>query len=197
MSANKGWGEIAKTLGYSYPQTPHVKSAYLKIVQPFDDFYTSVKASPMNQRRQSGHNAGSPLTPLPGETDLSLSVSNQPLAGNGEVSSTPSRVVGNTERLGSPARPPQLDGKPKLSRTSDIAEPGRPRSYIKKGKITENTPDDDSANAKDIEAVENVIKMAMSEPSAPADEIQASIQKRKRKLDALGKCSCSRSVNWC
>lgn len=197
MSANKGWGEIAKTLGYSYPQTPHVKSAYLKIVQPFDDFYTSVKASPMNQRRQSGHNMGSPLTPLPGETDPSLSVSNKPLAGNGEVTATPSRVVGNTERLGSPVRPPQLDGKRKLPRTSDSAEPGRPRSHTKKGEITETAPDDDLANAKDIEAVENVIKMAMGEPSAPADEVQASMQKRKRKLDTLGKCTCFRSVSWC
>lgn len=183
MSANKGWGEIAKSLGYSYPQTPHVKSAYLKIVQPFDDFYTSVKASPMNQRHHPNNNVASPLTPLPGETDPPFSTSNTHL-GNGEVTATPSRVVGNTERLGSPVRPPQLD-KRKPTRMSE--EPARPRS--KKGKATSTTPDDE-ANTKDIEAVENVIKM-LGDTAAP-DEVHAAVQKRKRKLDASGQYSFRR-----
>jgi hypothetical protein len=179
VSANRGWGDIAKSLGYSYPQTPHVKSAYLKIVQPFDDFYTSVKASPMNQRNHSNNHIASPLTPLPGEMDPPPSTSSKSHLGNGEVSATPSRVVGNTERLGSPVRPPQLDIKLKIPRTSDSAEPARPRAYNKKVKVF-NAQDDDLA--KDIEAVEAAM---LSEPSAFTDEAIASVQKRKRKLDAL------------
>lgn len=137
----------------------------------------------MNQRNHSNHHIASPLTPLPGEMDPPPSTSSKSHLGNGEVSATPSRVVGNTERLGSPVRAPQLDIKLKVPRTSDSAEPARPRAYNKKVvKVFNAAQDDDLANAKDIEAVEAAM---LSEPAAFTDEAIASVQKRKRKLDAL------------
>lgn len=186
VTQNKGWGEIAKALGYSTAQTPHVKSAYLKIVQPFDDFYTYVKTSPLTQLQQSLNNPASPLTPLPGETQPPPSTSNRSQVENPDISATPSRIVGNSERLGSPVRATQAESKRRTRRTSDSAEPSRLRLATRRGK-TSITPEEDLANAKDLEAVENAIKETLGEPNTTSDEAQESVQKRKRKLDALCK----------
>jgi hypothetical protein len=47
ITINKGWGSVARALSYTQAHAPHLKSAYVKIVQPFDDFYERVKGAPL------------------------------------------------------------------------------------------------------------------------------------------------------
>lgn len=47
ITINKGWGSVARALSYTQAHAPHLKSAYVKIVQPFDEFYERVKGAPL------------------------------------------------------------------------------------------------------------------------------------------------------
>ncbi|KAJ9120143.1 hypothetical protein QFC22_003042 [Naganishia vaughanmartiniae] len=183
VNNKKGWGEITKSLGYTYAQTPHVKSAYLKIVQPFDDFYTHVKTSPMSQVKNASLNIGSPLTPLPGDLQPPPSTTNKSLSGTQDFSATPSRIVGNVERLGSPVRSSNTEAKDVLHRLSDSKEQFRRRNGYGKGK-TSSSPEEDQVYTKDLDEVENAIKVPSTEPSdSQGEEAHITGQKRKRRTD--------------
>lgn len=72
VTNRKEWGQVAKTLGYAQPHAPHLKSAYARVIQPFDEFYAHVKGSPRSQMRSDGDGAlnsaqipPTPRTPTP------------------------------------------------------------------------------------------------------------------------------------
>ncbi|KAJ9103926.1 hypothetical protein QFC21_002389 [Naganishia friedmannii] len=177
VNHKKGWGEITKSLGYTYAQTPHVKSAYLKIVQPFDDFYTHVKTSPMSHLKYASHNMGSPLTPLPGDLQPPPSTTNKSLSGNQDFSATPSRIVGNPEKLGSPVRTGNMETKETLRRVADGKEQSRLRNGYGKGKLS-SSPEEDQVYTKDLDIVENAIKVPSTEPSdSQGEDTQTTGQK--------------------
>lgn len=47
ITINKAWGSVARAMSYTQAHAPHLKSAYVKIVQPFDQFYEQVKGAPL------------------------------------------------------------------------------------------------------------------------------------------------------
>lgn len=47
ITVNKAWGSVARAMSYTQAHAPHIKSAYVKIVQPFDQFYERVKGAPL------------------------------------------------------------------------------------------------------------------------------------------------------
>lgn len=186
LNHKKGWGEIAKSLGYTYTQTPHVKAAYLKIVQPFDDFYTHVKTSPMSQMKYASHNMGSPLTPLPGDLQPPPSTTNKSQSGNQDFSATPSRIVGNAEKLGSPVRPANGQVTEVFRPDSDGKEQSRLRNGYAKSKSS-SSPEGDQVYTKELDEVETAVKVPSIEPSdSQGEEAQVTGQKRKRRTD--GSC---------
>ena len=55
---------MARALSYTQAHAPHLKSAYVKIVQPFDDFYEKVKGAPLASvidRKTEGEGMPSPV----------------------------------------------------------------------------------------------------------------------------------------
>lgn len=52
-------------MGYIQAHAPHLKSHYIKIIQPFEEFCDGVKASPNATTTFNLNGGGSPLTPIP------------------------------------------------------------------------------------------------------------------------------------
>jgi hypothetical protein len=138
----------------------------------------------MTHLHHSVNGPASPLTPLPGDTHPPLSTSAKSHLGHADISATPSRIVGNSDRLGSPLRGSSIDMKRKTRRQSDSVEPSGRRGATRKGK-TSFVPEEDP-NAKDLEAVENAIKDTLGESNATSDESHDPVHKHKRKLDGQG-----------
>lgn len=135
----------------------------------------------MTHLHNSVNHHGSPLTPLPGDIFQPPSTSTKSHMGRADLSATPSRIVGNPDKLGSPSRASSFEMKRKMRRQSDSAEPPGRRTAMRKGK-TISLPEEDP-NAKDLEAVENAIKDTLGESRTTSDESHDPMHKNKRKMD--------------
>jgi histone demethylase JARID1 len=93
VSKLKGWTVIAEKLGYHVDHALHIKSAYLRIIYPFETFALRAKST-----------SGSPLTPMPSTT------ASRPPGFVNESPSSPTRHVG---RMGGMRTSPkqQTDGE--------------------------------------------------------------------------------------